>query len=300
MSAPGDGYTLRVARGGMEMRMKKSGLRLASAGILALLAIMPASANEKAEPDPALSQYWDPIKQVMFGDRVINPDARDVIRVYLNVRADDAATVPVMVKAQIDQTEKDYLVRTIHVTAKRWNEIGKDKLWQIVPDDLLGGAWARRHFRDSIEHPEFIYWVEKKSYSINVGSAERGTLLRDIRIFEFGADGQLLTRTAAAQAAVGKDGTWTLSDVTLTRWIEAGAASSAPEEKLARLEWHSSLSPNVVAAAVLPVTTMSNSARRPGSSASEIALPAKRCANSSPRARVRLATTSDSGRCAAK
>jgi hypothetical protein len=34
---------------------------------------MPALANEKAEPNPALSQYWEPIKQLMFGDRIINP-----------------------------------------------------------------------------------------------------------------------------------------------------------------------------------------------------------------------------------
>ena len=43
----------------------------------------------------------------------------------------------------------------------------------------------------------------------------------------------------------------------MTRWVEAGAASTAREERLARSMWRSSLSPNVVAAAVLPVTTMS-------------------------------------------
>jgi hypothetical protein len=67
-------------------------LRLASAGLLALFAIMPAYANEKAEPDPAQSPYWGPIRQLMFGERIISPDAREIIRVYLNVRADDAST----------------------------------------------------------------------------------------------------------------------------------------------------------------------------------------------------------------
>src|ERR1017187_2820481 len=146
MRAPGDGYTLRVARGGMEMRMKKSGLRLASAGILALLAIMPASANEKAEPDPALSQYWDPIKQVMFGDRVINPDARDVIRVYLNVRADDAATVPVMVKAQIDQTEKDY-IKSIYLIVER-NPSPTAGVFHFTPDSGRAQVETRLRFED--------------------------------------------------------------------------------------------------------------------------------------------------------
>jgi lipopolysaccharide export system permease protein len=97
----------------------------------------------------------------------------------------------------------------------------------------------------------------ERSYSINVGSAERGTLLRDVRIFEFDADGQLLSRTSAAEADVQRDGTWTLREVTVTRWREAGVESSAREEHLARTEWKSSLSPKVVAAAVLPVTTMS-------------------------------------------
>ena len=37
-----------------------------------------------------------PSSDCCLGDRVINPDARDIIRVYLNVRADDASTVPVV------------------------------------------------------------------------------------------------------------------------------------------------------------------------------------------------------------
>ncbi|MEO8835770.1 MAG: LPS export ABC transporter permease LptG [Caldimonas sp.] len=110
------------------------------------------------------------------------------------------------------------------------------------------GAWIKEHSTGP---------NGGKSYSINVASAERGTLLRGVRIFEFDADGRLLTRTAAATADVARDGTWTLNDVTRTRWVEAGAESSAREERLARVEWKSSLSPNVVAAAVLPVTTMS-------------------------------------------
>lgn len=110
------------------------------------------------------------------------------------------------------------------------------------------GAWIKEHAHvGDGEH----------TYSINVGSAEGGTRLSDVRIFEFDADGRLVTRTAAARARVGRDGTWDLGDVVVTRWLDAGAESSAREEKLPRLDWHSSLSPDVVAAAVLPVTTMS-------------------------------------------
>jgi len=92
--------------------------RLALATLLALLSVMSAHANEKAEPDPAQSPYWGQIRQLMFADRVINPDNRDVIRVYLNLRADDASTVPVVVKAQIDQTDKEY-IKSIYVIVER-------------------------------------------------------------------------------------------------------------------------------------------------------------------------------------
>jgi signal transduction histidine kinase len=69
------------ARGG------NSGFRILSVGVdgfLAVLAIASAYANEKAEPDPAQSQYWGPIRQLMFADRVINlllrtPKARLII-----------------------------------------------------------------------------------------------------------------------------------------------------------------------------------------------------------------------------
>jgi lipopolysaccharide export system permease protein len=110
------------------------------------------------------------------------------------------------------------------------------------------GAWIKEHSTGA---------DGEKNYSINVGSAERGSVLHDVRIFEFDGDGQLLSRTAAPRAEIGRDGTWTLTDAVRTRWVEAGASSSARQQKLARLEWRSSLSPAVVAAAVLPVTTMS-------------------------------------------
>jgi lipopolysaccharide export system permease protein len=110
------------------------------------------------------------------------------------------------------------------------------------------GAWIKEHAKT----PD-----GDRSYSINVGAAEGGSTLRDVRIFEFDPDGRLLSRTVAAGAEVAKNGIWTLSDVDVTRWIEAGTDSSVKEEKLARLAWPSSLSPKVVAAAVLPVTTMS-------------------------------------------
>jgi len=110
------------------------------------------------------------------------------------------------------------------------------------------GAWIKEHAAT----PQ-----GERSYSINVGSAEGGSMLRNVRIFEFDADGRLLTRTAAAEASVAKNGVWTLRDVVVTRWVESGLDPTVKQQELATLDWPSTLSPNVVAAAVLPVTTMS-------------------------------------------
>jgi sulfur-oxidizing protein SoxY len=79
--------------------------------------VAPAGANEKAEPDPAQSTYWEPIRKIMFGEREIL-DGRDVLRVYLPLRADDASTVPVTVKAQIDQ-KPEYYLKTIYLIVER-------------------------------------------------------------------------------------------------------------------------------------------------------------------------------------
>ncbi|MEO8081226.1 MAG: LPS export ABC transporter permease LptG [Caldimonas sp.] len=110
------------------------------------------------------------------------------------------------------------------------------------------GAWIRDHEKTA---------AGERSYSINVGSAEGGSELQSVRIFEFDAGGRLLSRTAAKEARVGRDGTWALRDVTVTRWIAAGTEPRVEDEHLATLDWPSSLSPDVVAAAVLPLTTMS-------------------------------------------
>jgi len=124
----------------------KSYFRVALAALLALYAAIPVHANEKAEPDPARSQYWGPIKQLIFGDRVINPDARDIVRVYLNLRADDASTVPVMVKAQIDQTEKEY-IKSIYLIVER-NPSPTAGVFHFTPDSGRAQVETRLRFED--------------------------------------------------------------------------------------------------------------------------------------------------------
>jgi len=120
--------------------------RLALDTLLALLSVMSAHANEKAEPDPAQSPYWGQIRQLMFADRVINPDNRDVIRVYLNLRADDASTVPVVVKAQIDQTDKEY-IKSIYVIVER-NPSPVAGVFHFTPGSGRAQVETRLRFED--------------------------------------------------------------------------------------------------------------------------------------------------------
>jgi lipopolysaccharide export system permease protein len=99
----------------------------------------------------------------------------------------------------------------------------------------------------------------ERSFSVNVGAAGADATLRDIRIFEFDADGRLLNRIAAGTGRVGDNNTWKLMDVHITHWNDAGSplGARAGEQRLSSLDWPSTLSAGVVAAAVMPLKTMS-------------------------------------------
>lgn len=125
--------------------MKKHS-HLLLAWMFAALFAVSALANEKAEPDPTQSPYWGQIRQLMFGDREINPDARDVIRVFLNTRADDSSTVPVAVKAQIDQTEKEY-IKAIYLIVER-NPSPTAGVFHFSPESGRAQVETRLRFED--------------------------------------------------------------------------------------------------------------------------------------------------------
>lgn len=114
--------------------------------LAAALAASPAWANEKAEPDPARSQYWEPIRTLLFGDRVINSDSRQVISVYLNTRADDASTVPVMVNALIDQTPQEY-IKTVYLIVER-NPSPTAGVFHFTPESGRVKVETRLRFED--------------------------------------------------------------------------------------------------------------------------------------------------------
>lgn len=115
----------------------------------------------------------------------------------------------------------------------------------------LGGAGAWLKERRST--PE-----GGRSYSVNVAGATAAGALAGIRIFEFDADGRLVARTEAREGRVGDDGVWLLSGATVARWPAArGTEGTGVQiETHPSLRWPSTLSAAVVAAAVLPVSTM--------------------------------------------
>jgi lipopolysaccharide export system permease protein len=136
-------------------------------------------------------------------------------------------------------------------------------------------------------------WLKEKragdngvhSFSINIAGTGKQGDLADVRIFEFDEAGRLVTRTHADSATVQRDGHWRLNGVERTEWppitralssagpgtratAASGAASGGQTAPLraeqpvqvrrqATLDWPSTLTPDVVAAAVLPLRTMS-------------------------------------------
>jgi lipopolysaccharide export system permease protein len=95
--------------------------------------------------------------------------------------------------------------------------------------------------------------------SVNVRRTTPEGLLEGVRIFEFDADGRLVTRISARHARIG-DGVWELDEAQLTQWPASDGLASGlvvRDERHARLTWPNTLDAGVVAAAVLPVSTMS-------------------------------------------
>ncbi len=113
------------------------------------------------------------------------------------------------------------------------------------------GAWLkdRRNLGNGSE----------RNVSVNVLRTTADGVLEGVRIFEFDADSRLVTRVAARHARIG-NGEWLLEDAQVTDWpTNAGTANTLPvrAQSYSRLSWPTALDAGVVAAAVLPVSTMS-------------------------------------------
>lgn len=131
-----------------------------------------------------------------------------------------------------------------------------------------GGAWLRERVGDGGANGHQI--------TVNVGSALGENHFQNMRLFEFNEQGQLVRRLSAGDARVAPAdprnpagaSVWTLTDVVDARWQpgtdKANAAGTGQtmvvEQRLPRFQWTSRMSPQVVAASVLPIDTMSTAA----------------------------------------
>jgi lipopolysaccharide export system permease protein len=100
------------------------------------------------------------------------------------------------------------------------------------------GAWLREKQGD-------------KSYAVNVASISRDGTLKDLRIFEFGAKGLLVSHTSATQARI-SDGMWTLIGVEQQQY-DTGNADKARvvTTHIPVVNWPSSLTNEMVSVALL-------------------------------------------------
>ena len=100
----------------------------------------------------------------------------------------------------------------------------------------------------------------ERSVSVNVAKALSAGQMQGVRIFEFDTDGRLRTRIEAADALVGEDGHWQLRLVRRIAWPTPDQAlhgQALRADQSPTLDWASGLTASVVAAALLPVQTMS-------------------------------------------
>lgn len=117
------------------------------------------------------------------------------------------------------------------------------------------GAWLKDHQKVD---------GQERSYSVKVGRVGSSGALVDVIIFEFDAEGRLMSRTEAEKADVDARGLWHLQALRRTVWNPGAPAGPSPvgevvvsEQQLDQLDWQSSLHAGVIAAAVLPAMSMS-------------------------------------------
>ncbi|HXZ97052.1 MAG TPA: quinoprotein dehydrogenase-associated SoxYZ-like carrier [Burkholderiales bacterium] len=88
--------------------------------VLVLSAILYAAFANPADapPDPSKSEIWIKVRDLLFQGRAIDESANEIITLEAPVRAEDAATVPISIKAQIPQSSQKY-VQTIYLIIDR-------------------------------------------------------------------------------------------------------------------------------------------------------------------------------------
>lgn len=91
-------------------RAKQMTIRAVSIA-LALACACAMGAGARAQGTPEQSPVWLQLQETVFGKRPINPGGKQVVQLHVNSRAEDAATVPILVRTALAQTEQRYIKR---------------------------------------------------------------------------------------------------------------------------------------------------------------------------------------------
>ena len=83
-------------------------------------------------PDPAQSEIWIKVKDLLFENRTIEPSGNEIIVLEAPVRAEDAATVPIAIKAQIPQSPQKYVQKIYLIIDKNPSPIAA--VFHLTPD----------------------------------------------------------------------------------------------------------------------------------------------------------------------
>ena len=84
-----------------------------------------ALANENATVDPMKSAAWPNIQKNLFGDREVIYDSKnEVLEMYIPASAEDASTVPIIVRAKHFQTDKSWIKKIWLIADKNPSPVG--------------------------------------------------------------------------------------------------------------------------------------------------------------------------------
>ena len=74
-----------------------------------LLCVAQFQQSAVAAADPETSESWVKVRELLFGARPIDRDAKGVLQLYLPAQAEDAAVVPILIRTQMEQTRERYI-----------------------------------------------------------------------------------------------------------------------------------------------------------------------------------------------
>lgn len=120
----------------------------------------------------------------------------------------------------------------------------------------------KARFQGNITVGQTGAWLKERQsstqYAVNVGALEANGNLRNVRLFEFDAQGFLVALAQADTATVERDDAWTLSGVQRTVFPVRGADVAGIERtQLPTLRWPNQITTEMVSAALLKPERMS-------------------------------------------